>query len=269
VKRRLSEFKSSKIFDVSDLISASCPIISEPWFVSQQRAEWVQHRAIWIDIALNLADNESEIVLLDILRFRLTAELRYMQDYTVRLDDQYFEEFLNLSCEVFVDAGGFDGETSRLFIERCPNYKNIYFYEPSQENLKLARFKLSDKSNINYRALALSDSNGKLTFNSHLGSASAVTSSGEQQVDCITLDSDLAGREVSFIKMDLEGWELSALNGAIDSIRAFKPKLAIAVYHHAKDVREIFALVKSINPDYKVYLRHYTEGWSETIMYFV
>ena len=81
---------------------------------------------------------------------------------------------------------------------------------------------------------------------------------------------DLAVAEpVSLIKMDLEGWELTALAGCERHIRDDRPKLAIAVYHRASDFRTVWRYARSIHPDYKVYLRHYTQGWSETVMFFV
>jgi hypothetical protein len=45
--------------------------------------------------------------------------------------------------------------------------------------------------------------------------------------------------------------------------------LAIAVYHRAADFRTVWRYARSLHPDYRVYLRHYTQGWSETVMFFV
>ena len=44
-----------------------------------------------------------------------------MQDYTIKIDDQYMEDFLKLKKEVFVDAGGFDGDSTQNFIKICPD----------------------------------------------------------------------------------------------------------------------------------------------------
>ncbi len=68
--------------------------------------------------------------------------------------------------------------------------------------------------------------------------------------------------------MDLEGWEAQALEGSANIIKQNKPKLAIAVYHSSKDYISLYDYIMNINPDYNVYMRHYTEGWSETIMFF-
>ena len=69
--------------------------------------------------------------------------------------------------------------------------------------------------------------------------------------------------------MDLECWELKAMQGAKKHIIEDKPKLAIAVYHNASDFWQVFEYVTSLRRDYRVFLRHYTEGWSETVMYCV
>jgi hypothetical protein len=68
--------------------------------------------------------------------------------------------------------------------------------------------------------------------------------------------------------MDLEGWELRALAGCRQHIKNHKPKLAISVYHKASHFREVMDWVLSIHPNYTVRLRHYTQGWSETVMFF-
>ena len=83
-----------------------------------------------------------------------------------------------------------------------------------------------------------------------------------------TIDDEVKGK-VSFIKMDLEGWDLNALIGAKNHIFNDHPNLAIAVYHKTDHLRKIYEFVINIHNDYNVFLRNYTEGNSETIMYFI
>lgn len=67
--------------------------------------------------------------------------------------------------------------------------------------------------------------------------------------------------------MDVEGAELIALKGAEQTIKKYKPKLAISIYHKPNDLWEIPLLIKSWVPEYKIYIRHYNVVSSETIMY--
>jgi hypothetical protein len=69
--------------------------------------------------------------------------------------------------------------------------------------------------------------------------------------------------------MDIEGAEPNALRGAAGIIRAQRPKLAICVYHDFRHLWEIPLYVKSLNPGYKLYLRHHTPLEYETVCYAV
>jgi FkbM family methyltransferase len=72
---------------------------------------------------------------------------------------------------------------------------------------------------------------------------------------------------VDFIKMDVEGSEIDALAGAVESIRRFRPKLAISLYHKKSDFRDIPLFIQSILPDYRFHLDHYTIHHEETVLF--
>lgn len=74
---------------------------------------------------------------------------------------------------------------------------------------------------------------------------------------------------VDFIKMDIEGSELRALRGAEESLRRFKPKLAISLYHKIEDFYEIPLYLDGLGLGYKFYLDHYTIHVGETVLYAV
>ena len=79
----------------------------------------------------------------------------------------------------------------------------------------------------------------------------------------------LRDRKVTFLKMDIEGSELAALRGAERIIREQRPKLAICVYHKPEDMWEIPGFILNCHPDYKLYLRHYSISYTETVLYAV
>jgi len=268
VRNSLRKAGLTNLINVCELIAGKGDHLTLPWFAEEQREEWKQNKEWWLSLDLLLSDQISKQTLADVLKFRLTANPDYTNAYTVRLSDQYFEDFMQYKNEVFVDAGGFDGDTTEEFINRYPDYKKVYLFEPSLKNLDAAKNRLQGRRDIDFRALGLSDREDTLFFNADAGSASAVTNSGGESISVVTLDKVLENEPISFIKMDLEGWELHALKGAEMTIKKNKPKLAIAVYHAAKDFRVIAQYILKLNPDYKVFLRHYTQGWSETVMYF-
>lgn len=67
--------------------------------------------------------------------------------------------------------------------------------------------------------------------------------------------------------MDIEGSELMALKGAEQTIRRFKPKLAICVYHRVEDLITIPQYIKSLNPDYNLYFRKYWPNAVDAVLY--
>lgn len=71
------------------------------------------------------------------------------------------------------------------------------------------------------------------------------------------------------LKMDIEGAELSALAGARESIRKWKPKLAICIYHKKEDLWEIAEYILGIEPEYRLYMRNYEDTATELVLYAV
>lgn len=227
------------------------------------------HRLNYDWIYSLLTDEESHNVLTRIINFRLSNDLKYMESFENALDRQYFESFLELrqKNEIFVDVGCFDGFTTIEFIKQCPNYKEIHVFEPEPLNMSIIKDRLKEFSRINYHDYALSNETQTLKFKSH-GSSSCISVDGEIEIKCMRLD-DVVFTPFSFLKMDIEGAEAIALEGAKQSIIKHHPRLAISVYHRFDDLWRIPRQVLSYRDDYQVYLRHYTEGVTETVMYFV
>ncbi len=216
-----------------------------------------------------LQDNVSKNQFYNILNFRNAYDLDYMRGFEDKERFQYFEPFLDLKKhgESFVDIGGFDGYTTEEFIRRCPGYKQVLFFEPEEHNMQIAKRRLADYDNIHYFPLGLSDRKQTLRF-SNLGSSSKICDEGEREIRVERLD-ELVDSEMTFLKMDIEGAEKEAIEGARRLIENYHPRLAISVYHQKDDFWKIPETVLGIRSDYRLYLRHYTEGISETIMFFM
>ena len=81
-------------------------------------------------------------------------------------------------------------------------------------------------------------------------------------VNCVTLDEALSGAEPTYLKMDIEGAELDALNGCHGIIQRVAPVLAISAYHLQDHLWKIPWLIQSFRSDYNFFLRpHCLDGW--------
>jgi hypothetical protein len=87
-------------------------------------------------------------------------------------------------------------------------------------------------------------------------------------VDVRAID-DIIDIPSTLIKMDIEGSELSALQGAREAIIKGKPVLTISAYHRATDLIDLPNYVESIAEDYRIGLRHHTEERWDTCLYFL
>ena len=88
----------------------------------------------------------------------------------------------------------------------------------------------------------------------HAGDATVDLESGIP-VELTTVDkivSELDLQRVDFIKMDIEGSEQRALQGAQETIRRFKPRMAIASYHLVDDNDQIPEIVARARTDYQI-----------------
>lgn len=199
-------------------------------------------------------------------------------DYTIMsLRTQYFDEsILHFSQnEVFVDGGSFNFGTSKIFMEKLKilgmDCKKIYAFEPDGANFSIC------KKNINKLGLknvelvegGLWSVDGYVKFLSQENGSSHITLSEKSAADTVrvvALDTYIA-EKVTFIKMDIEGAELEALKGARHIIGRDKPKLAICLYHKEEDIWEIPYFIKTLVPEYRLYIRHYSNCDCETILY--
>lgn len=185
---------------------------------------------------------------------------------------QYFapEIMIPETDEVFADGGSLDGGDSLNFIKWCGGqYKAVYAFEPDVSNYK----QLCHFAEQNYGVKAFQEGlwsgDDELCFMSGNRENCTVSDKGNVIVKVTSIDKRLKDLKPTFIKMDIEGSELEALCGSENVIKKFKPRLAICVYHKPEDILDIPQKILELNPEYKLYLRHYSYADTETVLYAV
>ncbi|MEI0604854.1 FkbM family methyltransferase [Brachyspira alvinipulli] len=89
----------------------------------------------------------------------------------------------------------------------------------------------------------------------------------EEIIDVISIDNFLDGNPITFLKSDIEGEEFNMLKGAENTIKKYKPKMAISVYHRPDDLLTIPKYIKELVPEYNFSLRHHSLSFNDTVLY--
>jgi FkbM family methyltransferase len=181
---------------------------------------------------------------------------------------QYFPPEIVLdSDEVFIDCGAFDGDTVEQFSRATGNrFKQIMAFEPDPVNLAaLHRIADADRR-VSVLPYAVGACRQVAQF-TIAGPGSHVSQAGECEVQVTTLDEALQDIQPTYIKMDIEGSELDALEGGKETIRRHRPKMAVCVYHLPDHLWQVPIKLHELLPDSDLTLRTYNADGFECVCY--
>jgi FkbM family methyltransferase len=230
----------------------------------------IESKQKYLDVFELLEDNESKNVFDSLVQYRLTLNHSFINDIHTKISKEYFDDdVIKLSDnETYFDIGGFDGDSAENFIKHVnQKFSSIHIFEPDAELLKKAIKRLKNDTSIFFNELGVFNKKTTLYFDITGGLDGNIAKTGSLKIETTTLDD--YQNEPTFIKFDVEGVEIEAIEGAINTLKNIKPKMAVASYHLPKHLWEIPSLVKEINPTYKLKLRHYTNSVFDTIYYFM
>jgi FkbM family methyltransferase len=211
------------------------------------------------------ADEESRREYLSQLRWRLFFDFDGLAD-PVKHTIYFPPDLCSLVAdEVFVDCGAYDGDTLASFLaEPKPGFKKVFAFEPDPASFARLSKKVAQlpaRDSIVLHKAATGAENGTILFTGD-GTPAASMGTGTIQVDLVKLDDILKDEGPSYLKMDIEGAELDAIEGAREVIARHSPVLTVCSYHKQDHVWKIPNLIHSINPGYRFYLRpHLVEVW--------
>ena len=169
-----------------------------------------------------------------------------------------------------LDVGGCFGDTALVFARSVGAEGHVYTFDPMPKHCSIMRETFAMNPDFGDRitlfdfGLADKDNQGTGELRQGIDPGARLT----DDLPCRTLDSlDLP--RVDFVKMDVEGAELMALKGSAQSLRRFKPRLALSLYHRAEDFFAIPLWLDALGVGYRFYLDHYTIHNEETVLYAV
>lgn len=209
-----------------------------------------------------LADDESRKNYISILNFKVSGKIEYLFEAEKEKDFIYKEILKVGDDEVFVDLGAYDGDTICEFVSACDGrYKKIYAFEADEKNFKKLKANTENLENVCAYNLAAWDKKETLLFEKKKGRNSKLSSDGNVEVQADSVDNVVG--EVTILKMDIEGSEEKALDGARETIVKYNPKLYICAYHRNSDMFLLPLKIHSMCSDYRFYFYHhrYIPAW--------
>jgi FkbM family methyltransferase len=214
-----------------------------------------------------LADDRSRLWFERALKFRLSG------DYSVlpvpSREDQYRPRDLPRWSNPMrlVDCGAFDGDTVRHFAAGGYRIGTLAAFEADMVNFRRLCAARSLPRGSYLFPCAVGAETEVLRFASASGAASRIDPNGDAAVACVRLDDVISGFRPTLIKMDVEGFELSALTGAARLTAKYRPGLAISVYHDPGHLWQVPLLIDSWKLGYRFYLRGHAHSTFDLVLY--
>jgi FkbM family methyltransferase len=217
----------------------------------------------------SLADEASRTSLLRICAFRLGRDMAYAG--FSHPEPQYFNaltlETLAGKTVDYVDGGAYNGDTFHELANQA-DVGNAWLFEPDPDNFAaLAKAVRGMPSRSVCLPLAVADSYRILSFSGGNGEGGTISDDGTVRIAAVALDDVLPTQRVDFIKLDVEGAEIQALQGAAQLIERSRPVLAISLYHRPQDIWEIPDQLAGLCQNYKFYIRQHYYNSFDSVLY--
>lgn len=164
--------------------------------------------------------------------------------YEVIVRNQYHIELIGKNA-VVVDAGANIGIFS-VYVASHHLDATIYAFEPTPSTFQILKENTKYYSNIKVfnHGLGEKEETKSIIAGKHCG----MNYIGEGGIPTEIKTIDSLGITMNFLKMDTEGYEGNILKGATETIRKYKPVIAMSAYHRPEDKTVLPAIVNAIVP---------------------
>lgn len=206
----------------------------------------------------SLSDSRSKNTFASIINYKLTGKLEYLEEnYSTK--DELYSEMPREIIRTIVDVGAYTGDTVREAKGYFPNLDSAIALEPDKKTFKRLMKYVLDEDDINiaaYNVAAYNETREGVIFASgNRNSTVSGTASHENrrdEVDLIRLDE--LELMPDYIKYDVEGSELEALEGSRETIIRHAPTLLVSLYHRSRDIFSLINYLAESYENYNLYL---------------
>jgi FkbM family methyltransferase len=167
--------------------------------------------------------------------------------------------------DVVLDIGANIGETSLRLAQKVQSNGKVFAFEPAQINYKQLQktLSLNNLKHITAYPLGIGASEGKLTLytiDQHNKGKNKIADNEpvgarNEAIELTTIDRFVQNHQlenVDLIKIDIEGYEMNALQGGQETLKKFRPKLFIEVdnqnlFEQEASAKELFNYLMAHN----------------------
>lgn len=174
------------------------------------------------------------------------------------------------SVHTAVMGGVASGGAERRLLASLPNLKQMVGFDPFPELYHAVPDQpLEKEARFTFVPKGLDEITG-VRYLHQMGHGSFISEKkwgeSDQEVPVVRLD-DLDWEHLDLLKLDVEGSEAAALNGAQETIQRLRPALAVCAYHKQYDLFHIPEKLFTMLEDYSFHFAHYTQGFEDSVWY--
>jgi FkbM family methyltransferase len=225
------------------------------------------------DLKNLLDDEQSRELVNQIIKYRIDG---FVEDIPKPepFEDQYLPSELPTPPNSLnmLELGSYKGEDLKRFISRSKEINFAFCLEPDFENYQalVLQVKELNVSNVFPLPIGAWEVTSQLKFASNGQTGAQIDELAENSILVMKLDDLVGSSLINYIKMDIEGAEIQAIEGLKKTIYTQTPHLAISVYHKPADLWEIPFKINQLAPNaYAFFLRVYGHQTFDTVLYCV
>lgn len=225
-----------------------------------------KHRTQLEEVFSRLEDDESRLAFASCVRARVSQDAGY---YRTALYREYFHPIAQAQRgDTVIDVGAYTGASAIAFQRAVGNAGTVVAMEPSPKNYRTLRLTRA----LGVRPICAGASDARASSRLVEAGGSSKLGAEGSEVSLLPIDAlvaELGLRRVDLLKYDVEGHEMPALLGSVETLRRFRPVLQLSIYHRARDLFELPLWAMNHLDDYAFYLGHHNCYHTETDLYAV
>lgn len=243
------------------------PFVSPMFAGHFGRAAFIEADAVYDALAARLADEPSRAYLAALVAYRWTMDpLQLARNPLLAGFYDYRSPALGPHRgDHIVDVGAYDGDSAIAYLTRLNGEARVFGLEPLPQNLTALQ-RTIDSHELGHLITPVPFGAGSEPASAEIDSEDGAPDAratlrgkpgASATIRIETIDRLFAHERVDFIKIDIEGHDPAALQGARAVLNRDRPGLAIAAYHAPEHLWRIPALIDALCPGYRIHLGHH------------